>query len=228
MEEQLGKFILDLYRNGIKMDNNKLNELLEEVNQVLIHGKDKTKKEMTEELLEKYTSDVASILNDRDLIPGYSVGVHVGNTTVQVMDDIESHINGKTGISLSIVGLTDLYRDEEEYDPYDSSLVDLLVSSDIKAARNSCHYGNEFVSKKIITPNNIKSVDIRLLQYIESDRYKSIDDIISKYNSLRKIALSIIKRNLDIKFREMSDGNGDIFDIDRLSNIPKIKIKNYS
>lgn len=86
MEEQLGKFILDLYRNGIKMDNDKLNELLEEVNQVLIHGKDKTKKEMTEELLEKYTSDVASILNDRDLIPGYSVGVHVGNTTVQVMD----------------------------------------------------------------------------------------------------------------------------------------------
>ncbi len=150
------------------------------------------------------------------------------NDTLKVMDDIESHINGKTGISLSIVGLTDLYRDEEEYDPYDSSLVDLLVSSDIKAARNSCHYGNEFVSKKIITPNNIKSVDIRLLQYIESDRYKSIDDIISKYNSLRKIALSIIKRNLDIKFREMSDGNGDIFDIDRLSNIPKIKIKNYS
>lgn len=150
------------------------------------------------------------------------------NDTLKVMDDIESHINGKTGISLSIVGLTDLYRDEEEYDPYDSSLVDLLVSSDIKAARNSCHYGNEFVSKKIITPNNIKSVDIRLLQYIESDRYQSIDDIISKYNSLRKIALSIIKRNLDIKFREMSDGNGDIFDIDRLSNIPKIKIKNYS
>ena len=150
------------------------------------------------------------------------------NDTLKVMDDIESHINGKTGISLSIVGLTDLYRDEEEYDPYDSSLVDLLVSSDIKAARNSCHYGNEFISKRIITPNNIKSVDIRLLQYIESDRYQSIDDIISEYNSLRKIALSIIKRNLDIKFREMSDGNGDIFDIDRLSNIPKIKIKNYS
>ena len=150
------------------------------------------------------------------------------NDTLKVMDDIESHINGKTGISLSIVGLTDLYRDEEEYDPFDSSLVDLLVSSDINAARNSCHYGNEFISKRIITPNNIKSVDIRLLQYIESDRYQSIDDIISKYNSLRKIALSIIKRNLDIKFREMSDGKGDIFDIDRLSNIPKIKIKNYS
>ena len=86
MEEQLGKFILDLYRNGIKMDNNKLNGLLEEANQVLIHGKDKTKREMTEELLESYTNDIASILNDRDLIPGYSVGVQVGNTTVQVMD----------------------------------------------------------------------------------------------------------------------------------------------
>lgn len=86
MEEQLGKFILDLYRNGIKMENNKLNSLLEEVNQVLIHGKDKTKKEMIEELLEGYTNDIAEILNDRNLIPGYSVGVHVGNTTIQVMD----------------------------------------------------------------------------------------------------------------------------------------------
>ena len=96
MEEQLGKFILDLHRNGIKMNYDKLNELLEEVNQILIHGKDKTKKEMIEELLEKYTNDIASILNDRDLIPGYTVGVHVGNTTVQVMDGyIESNKNKK-------------------------------------------------------------------------------------------------------------------------------------
>ena len=96
MEEQLGKFILDLHRNGIKMNYDKLNELLEEVNQILIHGKDKTKKEMIEELLEKYTNDIASILNDRDLIPGYTVGVHVGNTTVQVMDGyIDSNKNKK-------------------------------------------------------------------------------------------------------------------------------------
>ena len=48
------------------------------------------------------------------------------NDTLKVLDDIESHINGKTGISLSIVGLTDLYHDEEEYDPYDSLLVEVF------------------------------------------------------------------------------------------------------
>lgn len=86
MEEQLGKFILELYRNGIKMDHDKLNGLLEEVSQILTYGKDKTKKEMVEELIKRYTNDIASILNDRDLIPGYSVGVHVGNTTIQMME----------------------------------------------------------------------------------------------------------------------------------------------
>lgn len=44
MEEKLGKFILELYRNGIKMDHDKLNGLLEEVSQILTYGKDKTKK----------------------------------------------------------------------------------------------------------------------------------------------------------------------------------------
>ena len=86
MEEQLGKFILELYRNGIKMDHDKLNGLLEEVSQILTYGKDKTKKEMVEELIKRYTNDIASILNNRDLIPGYSVGVHVGNTTIQMME----------------------------------------------------------------------------------------------------------------------------------------------
>ena len=86
MEEQLGKFILELYRNGMKMDHDKLNGLLEEVSQILTYGKDKTKKEMVEELIKRYTNDIATILNDRDLIPGYSVGVHVGNTTIQMME----------------------------------------------------------------------------------------------------------------------------------------------
>ena len=30
-------------------------------------------------------------------------------------DDISSHVNGNDGISLSVVGLTDLYKDEDEY-----------------------------------------------------------------------------------------------------------------
>lgn len=53
MEEQIGKFILDLYRNGIKMDNDKLNELLEEVNQVLMRDKDKTKKRNGRRIIRK-------------------------------------------------------------------------------------------------------------------------------------------------------------------------------
>ena len=35
---------------------------------------------------------------------------------LKFIDDIESHVNGKDGISLSVTGLTDLYKDEDEYD----------------------------------------------------------------------------------------------------------------
>lgn len=144
---------------------------------------------------------------------------------LKVMSDIESHVNGINAISLSIVGLTDIYKGEFEYDPYNSKLIDLLISSDIKASRSSIHYGNEYLSYSSITADKIKSVDIRLIKLIEES--KSIDEvknIIEKYNYLIEIASTIKKLNLDIPIRDMSNENLTI-DIDAISNTKKIVLK---
>jgi len=65
---------------------------------------------------------------------------------LQTMNDEESHINGINGISLSVVGLTDLYPNEDEYDPRRPHSVNFLVSSDIKTDRKAYHFGNEFIA----------------------------------------------------------------------------------
>ncbi|MBR3140629.1 MAG: hypothetical protein IKF11_07180, partial [Methanobrevibacter sp.] len=52
---------------------------------------------------------------------------------IRRMDDIDSHINGADGISLAVVGLKDLTRDEFEYNPFEPTRVDFLVSSDVRA-----------------------------------------------------------------------------------------------
>lgn len=143
--------------------------------------------------------------------------------------DIESHANGIDCVSLSKVGLTDLYRDEMEYDPFDPVLVDFLVSSDIKTSRYSQNYGNEFLSKSIRI-DKIRSADIRLLKLIkemeESKGFRncSIPELISKYNSLRDMALVIKESQLDIPIREMSEVNMGL-DVDKLSKIPQLTLK---
>lgn len=141
---------------------------------------------------------------------------------LEKMNDTESHINGNNKVSLSVVGLNDLYKDEFEYIPFDSNLVDFIVSSEIKACRSAIHYGNEFLSDSI-NIDKIKSVDIRLLQLIEQNN-TDLKSIIEKYNYLKDIALAIKDSKLDIPLREMSS-NFDI-DIDKLSNNPKV-LKKY-
>lgn len=151
---------------------------------------------------------------------------------LQIYNDIESHINGTMGISLSKVGLKDLYKDEDEYNPFDSKLVDFVISTDIKAARTTLHYGNEFVTQTSITPEKFKSVDIRLLKYLEEvkskrdilEYIKSLEKLISKYNRLKNIALSLKQKDTYIPFREMSYDDS-VLDIDKLINNPQLKLK---
>ena len=91
--------------------------------------------------------------------------------TLKKMNDITSHINGNDGVSLSLVGLKDLYRDEDEYDPFTPTQVDFLVSSDIQASRTSIHYGNEFLSYKSIEVNKLKAVDNLSLKVYKGQIY---------------------------------------------------------
>lgn len=140
-----------------------------------------------------------------------------------IMNDITSHVNGNDSISLSVVGLNDLYLNEDEYNPYSPNYVDLIISSDVKARRSSIRYGNEFLVQDKIGVNKIKSVDIRLLNQIEQKKY-DIQKIIRNYNYLREFALTIKELNLDVLLREMSSDNLTL-DIDKISKTPQIVLK---
>lgn len=146
---------------------------------------------------------------------------------LNIMADIDSHVNGKKYVSLSVVGLKDLYPDEEEYDPYKSNAVDFLISSNIKTYRMTIHYGNEYISESIL-PDKIKSLDIRLLKYLDlvkKDGFYSIESLMEKYNSLKEIALLIKETNLNIPIREMSNHDNLLLDTDKLANAPKLLLK---
>lgn len=147
--------------------------------------------------------------------------------TLQKMNDITSHINGIDAVSLSVVGLKDLYRDEDEYDPFKPSQVDFLVSSDIPTSRMTTHYGNEFLSYQSIEVNQIKAMDIRFLKTLDfmEDSLDSIQTMIQKFNELKNIALTIQDLKINIPIREMSYQDGFSLDIDQLSKTPKLLIK---
>ena len=148
------------------------------------------------------------------------------------LSDITSHINGIDGISLSKTGLTDLYRDEDVYNPYKSSSVDIVIG-EVKAFRRSGNYGNEFIYTRSILPDMFLSMDIRLMKLIENT--KSIDDlekikrIVVAVNSLKETAMAIEKQNIYLPIREMSyendSSNGPQLDILKMAEMPKIKIK---
>lgn len=150
---------------------------------------------------------------------------------LKLMNDIESHINGNYGVSLAVVGLTDLYPNEDEYDPYIPTKVDFLVSSNLNAYRSSERYGNEFISSKSIGVDQIRSIDIRILKLLELTTQRShlniysIQKTIEEYNCIKDIALAMKETQLDIPLREMSYQDNTTLDIDRLSDIPKLILK---
>ena len=148
---------------------------------------------------------------------------------LKLLSDTDSHVNGIDDVSLSVVGLTDLYRDEMEYNPYDPSSVDFTISNDIQARRSTIHYGNEFLCHKNIDNDKLKSVDVRILKLIEltlinKKDSQSIKNIIDKYNCLKNIALAIKQYKLDIPFREMSQDNLTM-DVDKVSKAPQLILK---
>lgn len=148
---------------------------------------------------------------------------------LKIMGDIDSHVNGNNCVSLSVVGLTDIYPNEDEYNPFSPNLVDFLVSSDIQASRSSTHYGNEFLSFGSIMRDKIKSVDIRLLNLLCQDKSymndSSTQAIIKKYNHLREIALELKRQQLGLPLREMSESNIFEINIEKLADQPKLLLK---
>ena len=143
-------------------------------------------------------------------------------------DDISSHVNG---ISLSVVGLTDLYKDEDEYDPFIPIYVDFIISSDVVAYRNTTNYGNEFVSMSHISNRFIRAVDFRLLTLINElldskleGNTEKVNMILAKFNALTKVCENMKKANLDAYVRELSLKES-FLDYEKLAKNPYLKLK---
>lgn len=147
---------------------------------------------------------------------------------LEILSDVTSHVNGNDGISLSVPYLDDLYEDEFEYNPFNIHNVDFLISSDIRASRNSTHYGNEFISYERILPDKLRSVDIRLLTYLSSIKDKhdlnKIPRLIHNFNEIKDIALALYEKGLYMPFREMSYSDSEL-DIEKIANMPKLYVK---
>lgn len=159
----------------------------------------------------------------------------------------ESYVNGADYISLSKMGLSDLYRDEEEYDAYTPHTTDLLIDPNIKADRRTTNYGNEFLALDGIIPiSSIKSIDLRLIKYaylvsknnrdyilknIRNTNYaylaldKNILDVLEYYNSIIDTCNFMLDNNINIKIREVSDNKKIILDPTLIRKNKKIELK---
>lgn len=158
---------------------------------------------------------------------------HYTKEILTLMDDTSSHINGSKGISLSVYGLKDLYPHEDEYNPFDVKHVDILISSNVRAHRNTVHYGNEYIACNSILADMFKSIDIRLIGYIYKlkNNKQSITDteeiisIINKFNCLKNISLALKDCSSYIPLREMSDNTNATLNTEKISTTPTLVLK---
>ena len=158
--------------------------------------------------------------------------IDLSHEKLSVLDDITSHINGNDGVSLSKTNLTDLYPDEDVYNPYKHDAVDVIIDG-IDAKRMTTHYGNEFVHEGSILLEKFLSFDIRLLRLLESAKNMNdlllLKQVVENINILKEIAICMQKKRLYIPIREMSyeksHENGLCLDRDKLATMPKIFVK---
>lgn len=154
---------------------------------------------------------------------------HDSEEFLEIMDDIDSHINGIDGVSLSILGLSDNDRNKFLFDPISTNNVDFLVDKDIPVARCGSNYDNEYICRRPILPGKLCAVDIRLLGYAdtlvkEKQNLITIEGLVSRYNALKDIAIAVKNSNLNIPLREMSNDEFTI-DVDKIVTSPKLVLK---
>lgn len=152
--------------------------------------------------------------------------INLSEEQLKTMDDTTSHVNGINGVSLAVVGLTDLYRDEFEYDPFMDSKLDVIVDSSIRARRNSTNYGNEYIADGNIDVSYIRAIDIRLEECINkvlnTEDEKIIIEMVKRFNYLIEIASSLINSN--ILLREASFEQYKVLDKENIAKLNKITI----
>lgn len=138
----------------------------------------------------------------------------------------DCHVNGTSFISLSTldIDMDSVYEDEWLYDYRTNEEADILVSSDVRAYRNTTNYSNEFLVDGIISTDDFKAVDLRLLGTRGINEETRIQKLINNYNCLRRIAVSLFENKLDIPLRERSIEDFDL-DIEKVKTLPELRVK---
>lgn len=157
---------------------------------------------------------------------------HDSPESLKVMNDTLSQVNGLDGVSLAVTGLDDLYPDEDEFDPFLSDAVDFRIADTLspRPGRDSTKYGNEFIYRGIIKPEEFRAIDIRILEYIEQLENnvsnmgsRSIEELKNNYNNLLDMLKVLNDANLDVPVRETFGGFS--IDKEKMSECPRIVIK---
>lgn len=157
---------------------------------------------------------------------------HDSPESLKVMNDTLSQVNGLDGVSLAVTGLDDLYPDEDEFDPFLSDAVDFRIADTLspRPGRDSTKYGNEFIYRGIIKPEEFRAIDIRILEYIEQLENnvsnmgsRSIEELKNNYNNLLDMLKALKDANLDVPVRETFGGFS--IDKEKMSECPRIVIK---
>lgn len=152
---------------------------------------------------------------------------------LSALENDPSSVNGIYEVSLSKVGLTDQYREDEwEWEPRKGRCPDFLIDSDIKTRRVYTNYFNEFLAEGIILPEKFRAIDVRILNVCNdmdktsswSNREKKIEALKVMYNQLGEMAKAMKEMELGIPLREMSNEDNMALDIDRVSEFPKINL----
>ena len=157
---------------------------------------------------------------------------HDSPESLKVMNDTLSQVNGLDGVSLAVTGLDDLYPDEDEFDPFLSDAVDFRIADTLspRPGRDSTKYGNEFIYRGIIKPEEFRAIDIRILEYIEQLENnvsnmgsRSIEELKNNFNNLLDMLKVLKDANLDVPVRETFGGFS--IDKEKMSECPRIVIK---
>ena len=157
---------------------------------------------------------------------------HDSKELLEKLSDIESHPNGTDGIALA--NEEPHGRSGRIYDPFNPTVVDFRVSNTVPAYHTSYHYDNELVCRRSIGLDEIKSIDIRIRKLCDLLLYtRKLDaskitreTIVKNYNYLIELAQTLVRKELNIPLREMSDNEAIyIIDTQRLAEKPRLSIR---
>lgn len=141
----------------------------------------------------------------------------------------DCYVNGSEYISVSSgdIDYENISEKEFIYNYASTNALDILISNDISAKRNSINYANEYLVYKRILPEKIKSFDTRILALSNLSTIseeEKINQIVECFNYMKLISEEILNHNRKILLREVSDDEINL-DVEKLTKMPKLVLE---